>query len=80
MNSHEAIERARAVIRRQHKAIATEQTYLHWLNRYICSLRHLPPELSSEQKMERFLTELALRQNVSASTQNQAFTCCCSFA
>lgn len=73
MTGHQAIERARAVIRRQHKAIATEQTYLHWLARYIRALRHLPAELSSEQKMERFLTELALKQNVSASTQNQAF-------
>lgn len=73
MNPTQAIERTRAVIRRQHKAIATEQSYLHWLGRYIRALRHLPPELPSEQKMERFLTELALNQNVSASTQNQAF-------
>lgn len=40
LNPHEAIERTRAVIRRQHKAIATEQTYLHWLGRYIGALRH----------------------------------------
>jgi|SRR6185295_11199558 len=73
MNPIEAIERTRAVIRRQHKAIATEQTYLHWLARYIRALKHLPTELTSEQKLERFLTELSLNQNVSASTQNQAF-------
>jgi integrase len=36
------------------------------------ALFQMPSHLSSEQKMERFLTELALK-DVSASTQNQAF-------
>jgi hypothetical protein len=31
------------------------------------------PELPSEKKLEIFLTGLALRHNVAASTQNQAF-------
>lgn len=73
MTAKEAISRTRAVLRRQHKAIATEQAYLHWLGRYIQALRHVPDTLTSEQKVERFLTDLALKQNVSASTQNQAF-------
>lgn len=73
MKPLEAIERARAVIRRQHKTLSTEQTYLHWLRHYMFALRSMPKELPSEQKMERFLTELALKKNVSASTQNQAF-------
>ena len=72
MNAREAIARAREVLRRQHKAIATEQAYLHWLGRYIHALRHIPDTFTSEQKLERFLTDLAL-QSVSASTQNQAF-------
>jgi len=40
------------------------------------SLYKLPqysPELTSEKKLEIFLTGLALRNNVAASTQNQAF-------
>lgn len=73
MKPGEAIDRARAVIRRQHKTIATEQTYLHWLRHYIAALASMPAGLTSEQKLERFLTDLALRKNVSASTQNQAF-------
>lgn len=73
MKSHEAIERARNVIRRQHKTLATEQAYLYWLRHYIAAVKSMPPELASEQKMERFLTELAVKRNVSASTQNQAF-------
>lgn len=73
MNRREAFDRTRAVLRRQHKALATEQAYLHWLGCYIQALRNLPASLSSEQKLERFLTGLAIEQNVSASTQNQAF-------
>jgi hypothetical protein len=73
MNSTEALERTRAVIRRQHKTLATEQTYLHWLRHYMVALGRMPKTLASEQKLEHFLTELALKKNVSASTQNQAF-------
>src|SRR5436189_5562092 len=73
MKSTEAVERTRAVIRRQHKSIATEQVYLHWLRHYIVALGQVATFLSSEQKLERFLTDLALRKNVSASAQNQAF-------
>src|SRR6266487_4968921 len=73
MNSTEALERTRAVIRSQHKSIAKEQVYLHWLRHYIAALGQMPTFLSSEQKLERFLTDLALRKNVYAATQNQAF-------
>lgn len=73
MNPQQAIKQTRDVIRRQHKALATEQTYLHWLGRYIRALQEMPPDLTSEQKMEQFLSDLAVRANVSASTQNQAF-------
>lgn len=73
MNTQEALNKTREVIRRQHKALATEQTYLHWLGHYMRALRHIPASLTSEQKMERFLTDLAIKRDVSASTQNQAF-------
>ena len=73
MNSTEPVEHTRAVIRSQHESIATEQVYLRWLRHYIVALGQMPTFLSSEQKLERFLTDLALRKNVSASTQNQAF-------
>ena len=32
----------------------------------------MPRTLASEQTLERFLTELALKKNVSVATQNQA--------
>ena len=64
----------REVIRRQHKALATEESYVHWLGRYIHALQEMPATWTSEQKLERFLTDLALRRDVAASTQNQAFS------
>ena len=56
MNTSQAFERARAVIRRQHKTPATEQTYLHWLRHYMAALQEMPQSLTSEQKLARFLT------------------------
>lgn len=70
MKEQEAILKTREVIRRQHKALATEESYLNWLRRYIQAIRQLPNELPREKKLERFLTELALERDVSASTQN----------
>lgn len=72
MKCAEAIARASEVMRRQHKTLATEKTYLHWLRHFIAAIRQMPNELPSEKKLERFLTDLALR-DVSAATQNQAF-------
>jgi hypothetical protein len=73
MKEAEAIDRLRQVLRRQHKALATEDAYVHWLRRYIKALPHMPSGLPSEKKLEKFLTDLALKHDVSASTQNQAF-------
>ena len=72
MNTTEAIRRLRDVIRRQHKALATEESYVHWLRRYMAAIRQMPNSLPSEKKLERFLTELARRGDVAASTQHQA--------
>lgn len=73
MNTNKALQRAQEVMRCQHKAIATERVYLCWLRQFIPALFQMPNELASEQKVERFLTELALKRNLSASSQNQAF-------
>lgn len=55
----------RLVIRRSHKTLATEDSYVFWVVRYINSLRSIPPELPSEKKLEIFLTGLALRLDCS---------------
>jgi hypothetical protein len=73
MTTTQAIDRLRQVIRRQLKALSTEDTYVFWLRRYIAAVPAMPKELTSEKKIEKFLTDLAVHQDVSASSQNQAF-------
>ena len=72
MNLDLAIEQLRCVLRRQHKALSTESAYIFWLRRYVEALDKVPDSLSSEQKLEQFLSNLARHQDVAASTQNQA--------
>ena len=72
MNLSIAVEKLRGILRRQHKALATEATYVYWLRRYVNALPALPVALSSEQKLEHFLTDLARHRDLSANSQNQA--------
>ena len=72
MTTEQALQKLTDVIRRNHLALATEQSYRMWLRRYSDYIKGLTIHLSSEQKLERFLTALT-QDNVAASTQNQAF-------
>ena len=60
------------VIRRKHFTLSTEQCHCGWLRRYCDFIVKFPAHISSEQKLERFLTALA-KKDIAASTQNQAF-------
>ena len=71
MNTEQAMARLTDVIRRKHFSLSPEQSYCAWLKRYCAYVKKLPSSLSCEQKLERFLTALA-REDVAASTQNQA--------
>ena len=72
MKRDEAVARLMEVMQRQHLALNTRKSYAAWLRRYCDCVSSLPVHLSSERKVERFLSALA-QENVSASTQNQAF-------
>ena len=75
MKALEAIEKMKCVIRRQHKSLATEESYCGWLRRYMAFLNSskVAGMPNIEKKLEAFLTHLARDCDVSASTQNQAF-------
>ena len=68
------LDQVRDRIRVLHYSIRTEAVYTDWIKRYI---RHFgkchPRELSAEH-IEAFLSDLAVRGNISASTQNQNLT------
>jgi integron integrase len=71
MKVEEATQKLRNIIRRKHLSLSTEDSYCHWLKQFCSYIRKLPPETSSEEKIEQFLTALA-KEEVAASTQNQA--------
>ena len=73
MNVLNAIRLLQEACALQHTALNTEKSYVQCLRHYARFLRGPQPELlTTEAKIEAFLTKLAL-QGVSASTQNQAF-------
>ena len=61
-------------IRRLHYSIRTEDVYVYWVRFFNRShgLRH-PREMGASE-VEVFLTHLAVKRRVSASTQNQALS------
>lgn len=61
------------VLRYHHYAYRTEQTYCQWIRRYIYfhGGKTHPSKLGAKD-VERFLSDLAVRSKVSASTQRQA--------
>ena len=66
------LDQVRELIRIRHYSIRTEQAYLQWIRRYIIfhGRRH-PRELGAPE-LTAFLSDLAIRGKVAASTQNQA--------
>lgn len=66
------LDQIRAVIRRKHYSLRTEEAYVDWARRFVrfCGLRH--PRECGAADVEAFLTHLATQRGVAASTQNQA--------
>ena len=65
------IEKARQVMAVKHLSIKTEKSYIGWIARY-SRFVIANPTGTTEQKIGAYLTHLATRRNVSASTQAQA--------
>jgi integron integrase len=59
-------------IRVRHYSRRTEETYLHWIKRYIYFHNKRHPNEMGERDVAQFLTHLAVHGNVAASTQNIA--------
>jgi hypothetical protein len=69
------LDQVRNVLRLHHYSIHTERSYIDWIKRYIHfhQMRCREALAGGERKIEAFLTDLAVRGKVAASTQNQAF-------
>ena len=62
------------VLRVRHYSRRTEEAYVHWIRRYIEFHQRRHPRELSENDVNRFLTSLAVKEHVAASTQNQALS------
>lgn len=66
-------DRLRRAIRTRHYSRRTEQAYVYWAERFVAFHRGRHPARMGGPEVVAFLGHLAERQNVAASTQNQAF-------
>jgi integrase len=68
------LDQMRERIRLKHYSIRTEHVYCEWVKRFIRFHQYRHPRDMGAAEVEAFLTELAVKRNVSASTQNQALS------
>jgi integron integrase len=68
------LRQMKQVLRARHYSRSTEKTYCHWVLRFIRFHKGQHPARMSEAEINAFLSHLALRAKVSASTQNQALS------
>jgi hypothetical protein len=61
-------------MRALHYSYRTEQVYLHWIRFFIRYHNKRHPREMGQHEVEGFLTFLATKRHVSASTQNQALS------
>lgn len=71
------VQQLRSRIRMKHQSLKTEQSYVKWVKQFIAKF-DLSQDIGwaavTKEMIESFLTELAVKRNVAASTQNQAFS------
>ncbi len=69
------LDQVREVMRLKHYSLRTERAYGDWIRRYVKfhAMKSRADMLPGREKMELFLSDLAVNGQVAAATQNQAF-------
>jgi hypothetical protein len=62
------LDRVREQLRLKHYSYRTEQTYLHWIKRYILFHKKRHPDEMDDEEIRAFLVHLAEKEQVAAST------------
>lgn len=60
------LDQVRDAIRLRHYSIRTEDSYLHWIRRYILFHNKRHPSEMGKPEIEAFLTHLAVEEQVAA--------------
>jgi len=66
------LDQMRLVLRLKHMSIRTEDTYVHWVRRFILFHHKRHPQDMGATEIRAFLSHLAVHAQVAASTQNVA--------
>jgi hypothetical protein len=66
------LDQVRDAIRSRHMSPRTEEAYVHWIRRFILFHDKRHPREMGPPEITAFLSALAVRRRLSASTQNQA--------
>jgi integron integrase len=72
MSDKKLLEQVRDKIRVKHYSYRTEQSYVQWIKRFIIFHNKQHPKDMGEKEINEYLTFLAVKSKVAASTQNQA--------
>ena len=66
------LDLVRETARLKHLSLRTEESYIHWIKRFVLFHKKRHPVELGEEEVRRFLTYLVQQKYVSSSTQNQA--------
>lgn len=66
------LDQLKAALRTRHYSHKTEQAYVFWARRFVLFHNKRHPKEMGENEINQFLSYLAVKEHVSASTQNQA--------
>jgi integron integrase len=72
--SPKLLDQVRGAIRARHYSRRTEEAYVHWIKRFILFHGKRHPRDLSAAHVTAFVTAMAVRDRVAASTQNQALS------
>ena|SRR6266508_410285 len=68
------LDQVREVLRMKHYSIRTEQAYVNWIKRYIFFHNKRHPAEMGEAEIRSFVSDLASKRSVAASTQTVALS------
>jgi integron integrase len=72
MSNKKLLDQIKEKTRTNYLSIRTEQAYVYWAKRFVLFHNKRHPSEMGEKEIEQFLTHLVVKENVAASTQNQA--------
>jgi integron integrase len=74
MGAIRLMDQVRNTLRVHHYSLRTEESYIHWIKRYMLYHGKRDPGEMGKEEITAFLTHLAVDRDVAASTQNQALS------